>query len=929
MRTYFSTIIARNQPIIEDERGALQVAGFVTKDNWQRVEEIFYAVVEAPADRQPQVLEEACAGDHELLSAVRNLLDADQRQNDTIPRAIRGMMVSVAEPLNVGQRIGAYEVEREIGHGGMGAVYLAFRADDEFQKRVAIKLLRRGLEQPELLARFRQERQILAALDHPYIARLVDGGATEDGRPYLIMDYAEGQSITDYCEQRRLPLAGRCLLFGKVCEAVAHAHRNLVVHRDLKPGNILITPDGLPKLLDFGIAKLLDPSPGERREDTTTLTGMLTPSYASPEQVLGEKITTASDVYSLGAVLFEVLSGQTAYQFANFSPQEIVRVVCEHEPHYGRLPEELDSIVRKAMRKDPHERYASVEALREDLDCYVNGRPVKARAYSLLYHSGKFVRRHWLGVSAAVIATVSLVATTIYAVGQAQRAERRFAQVRQLSNKFLFDFHDSIAHLPGATGARQQVVRTAIEYLDSLAKEATGDAALLSELATAYERVGDVQGNPYHSNLGDAKGAYESYARAMSLRREIGKSADRPASFPEDLLHSALKLADMHSIMGQTAEAERLLSDSIAEFHAGASSARIAGARLYVRRGDVRDKQGRIGEAVDDYRRAVTLIESGLTGQPDAKLWNELSSVKRRLGERLPSVGDRAGARVQLESALAFARKTVEHAEGNAEYVRNRMTAALSLGTYLLQEGDASAAQQHFENALSIAQLLAASDAKNVQASSDLAVVHSRLGDLHSSRGQYQEALAEYEKAVEAAAKASSAGDGNLRYQRDAAYHRLSLGNVAAELKQYDRALREIGAGLNIVDALIARDPRDQDNYLLRAQALRDVAAVHASKRDWNRAIAENQRALEALGQAPVFRRYEGSVCQQLGTAYQELAHTAVGPQKLAHVQEALTWWKRARTAQMEMLKVDGDSPARREELKRIDAQIRLLQRTQ
>lgn len=899
----------------------------MTRDNWQRVEEVFYAVVEAPPDRQRQVLEEACAGDEELLAAVQNLLDADQRQNDTIPRAIRGMMVSISEPLNVGQRIGAYEVEREIGHGGMGAVYLAFRADDEFQKRVAIKLLRRGLENPELVARFRQERQILAALDHPYIARLIDGGATDDGRPYLIMDYAEGQPITTYCDELRLPLPERCRIFQKVCEAVAHAHRNLVVHRDLKPGNILVTPDGSPKLLDFGIAKLLDPQ--EHVDETSTLMGMLTPSYACPEQVRGQKITTASDVYSLGAVLFETLTGHTAYQFANYSPQEIVRVVCEEEPPYGHLPAELDSIVRKAMRKDPRDRYASVDALGEDLFAYASGRPVKARGYSFLYQSSKFVKRHWLAVCAVAIGLVSLMATTIYALGQAQRAERRFAQVRQLASRFLFDFHDSIAQLPGSTEARRQVVRTAIEYLDSLVKEAGGDSLLLSELATAYERVGDVQGNPYYSNLGDTKGAFESYARARALRREISKSAQGMLNFDRDLLNGDLKLADMYSAVGQTEAAVRMLDEALIEFdaHEGPPELRPVAALLHLRRGDVRDKQGRIREAVDDYRKAVALIDAALKEQPTAKLWNDMVAARRRLGERLPAIGDRKGALAELQSALDLAQKTAAQSKGNAEYERNRMTVSLALGTFLLQEGQEAAAQQHFTQALQVAQMLATSDAKNVQASSDLAVVYSRLGDLASYRRQYRDALHSYQQALASAQKAAAADHGNLLYRRDAAYHRLSLGNIAVELPDYELALRELNAGLTAIDELIRADPRDQDNYWLRAQALRDLAAVYAVRRDWDAAIAHNHKALEALGQAPGFRRHEGTVCQQLGSVYQELARTKSPERRTELLREALQWWKRAHAAQLETIKVDGDTAARREELKRIDQQIRLCER--
>lgn len=880
------------------------------RDNWQRIEEIFYAVVETPAGRQQQVLEEAAKGDPEIIQAVKKLLDADQRQNDTIPRAIRGMVTSMTEPLDVGQRIGAYEVEREIGHGGMGTVYLATRADDEFHKRVAIKLLRRGMENPDLVNRFRQERQILAALDHPYIARLIDGGATEDGRPYLIMDYAEGPPATTYCEQRKLPWNERLQIFQKVCEAVAHAHRNLVVHRDLKPGNILVMEDGTPKLLDFGIAKLLDPA--IPAHETGATMGLLTPDYASPEQVRGEKITTASDVYSLGAVLFELLTGKTAYSFANYSPQEVLRVVSEEEPAAGLLPGDLDSIVRKAMRKEPRDRYASVDALREDIARYLEGRPVSARGPSVVYQAGMFLRRHWIAATAVVIAIGSLAGTAVYAMRQAQRAERRFAQVRQLSNKFLFDFHDSIAELSGSTKARQQVVRTALEYLNSLANEATGDVSLLSELATAYERVGDVQGNAYFANLGDTQGAMESYRRAMQLRLQMASLGRTPMIYTHDLMQSYSKLADVNEAIGRNAEAEKLQNDGLAlysKINTPNQQELEAAARLHLHRGDVRDKQGKLREALTDYHAAARLLDRSPV---DPKHMDLLATANRRLGERLPATGDRAQAYERLRTSLEMMEHVVRQEPSNSVYQRNLMTSRMALGSLQLQDDRFDEALQQFDRSREMAELLAKADTRNVRARSDLAAAYSRIGDAHAFRKKHREALPHYQHALAAAEEAARMDSGNLRYQRDVAYYTLNIGNAAAELPDYQQAIRWLEQGSKLVEDLIRRDSSDQDNYWLQAQAYRDLAGVNALMRDWKSALANNRKALEVLDHAPAFRRHSGPVCQQMGEAHEALSQW----------KEALEWWQRAKRIHEESAAVEGDNASRREELRRIDRHI-------
>jgi len=422
-------------------------------------------------------------------------------------------------PSMEGQRFGAYQVIREIGRGGMGAVYLAARADDQFKKRVALKILRADVNAQEVLSRFRHERQILASFDHPNIAGLLDGGSTPAGEPYFVMDYVEGTAIDQYCDSHSLSVAERITLFRQVCSAVQYVHQNLIVHRDLKPGNILVTADGVPKLLDFGIAKILKPEMMATMVNATRAEDrVMTPAYASPEQVRGEPITTASDIYSLGVVLYELLTGRRPYRMKSNTAHELARVICDDEPDKPStaitktdrgtpqpaakveelsrkrstepdrlergLKGDLDNILLKAMRKEPQRRYSSVEQFSEDLHRHLANLPVSAHEDSFRYRSEKFVRRNFIPVAAGSIAVLSLLAgliVTTLAFRQARNdralAESRFEDVRKLAHTFIFDVHDAIQNLSGSTPARSLIVKTGTEYLDRLANAPMSNSA--------------------------------------------------------------------------------------------------------------------------------------------------------------------------------------------------------------------------------------------------------------------------------------------------------------------------------------------------------------------------------------------------------------------------------------------------------------------
>src|ERR1700733_5357269 len=385
--------------------------------NLLRVEAIFHEAFAVPLDARAELVAALTNGDSDLAAEVHSLLKASAAEETE--SASRSTLSADPKSAAEARRIGPYQVDSLLGRGGMGAVYLAHRADGHFEEKVAIKLIDLPLATDVFRERFRQERQILAGLQHPYIARLLDGGVTQNGDLYLAMEYVDGVPIHTFCNQQHLSVPERIELFIRVCEAVQFAHQNLVVHRDLKPDNIFVAEDGTPRLLDFGTAKLLAQSPANTGRDLTREGFQsFTPQYASPEQVLGNPITTASDTYSLGVLLYLLLTGSLPYELKELTTAELLRVICEEPPRKpdhvedsdGRLDSDLEAILLKALRKEPQERYLTAEQLAADVQAHLDGRPVSARRGTLQYRAGKFVRRNRLALAAAALLAVTLAA---------------------------------------------------------------------------------------------------------------------------------------------------------------------------------------------------------------------------------------------------------------------------------------------------------------------------------------------------------------------------------------------------------------------------------------------------------------------------------------------------------------------------------------
>jgi serine/threonine protein kinase/tetratricopeptide (TPR) repeat protein len=582
----------------------------MSPEQWRKIKALFNEAVElAPAERE-FLFNSQDRTDAEILAQVRKLLAAEKKNNFENPVAgVAHLWRDDEAEEFIGKQIGDYKILREIGRGGMGVVFEAVREKDDFSQTVALKILKRGMDSGAMLRRFRHERQILASLEHPNIARLLDGGMSADGLPFFAMEFVAGKPLDEFCAEKDLNLNERLRLFRQICAAVSFAHSRLVVHRDLKPTNILVTGDGTVKLLDFGIAKIVSPE-NEAQNQTVTALGMMTPAYASPEQIRGEIVSTASDIYSLGLILYELLTGVPAYDFPNSRPDEIARIICETEPprpsarisdpgsrisdlketaagknttadsrsktnpkskiqNPKSLRGDLDNIILKALRKEPARRYASVEQFAGDISRHLEGLPVIARPDTFSYRFEKFVSRNRVPVVAGILVFVSLVGGIAATSWQARRAERerklavqRFGEVRQLANNIVFKYYDEVEKLPNSTKVREMLVADSLAYFDSLAKDANADDALKSELARAFIRIGKVQGRAYFSNLGDISGAIENYRRGIDLLEPLAAGSG-DLKLQSDLINAYSELSNALRRQGNSAESETILRKAI------------------------------------------------------------------------------------------------------------------------------------------------------------------------------------------------------------------------------------------------------------------------------------------------------------------------------------------------------------------------------
>ena len=879
-------------------------------ETWQQLKSVFHAAIELAPEDRAAFLAQACDGDSELRTQVDRLLSSHDSAGVFLisPALVDAGVISaggqarVSEEERVGQRIGPYEIIRELGHGGMGTVVLAVRADDQYRKQVAIKLVNRGIDTDLILRRFMMERQILANLEHPNIGRLLEGGSTLDGLPYFVMEFIDGQPITEYCDAHRFTTTQRLELFRQVCAALQYAHQNLVVHRDIKPSNILVTPEGVPKLLDFGIAKLLSPGwATETGEATASMVLLMTPEYASPEQFRGLSITTASDVYSLGVVLYELLSGHHPYRSTSRKPDEMARIILREEPERpstaaSRRPAkgsqseaegddqgtgdngppisetnpqsqirnpkslrgDLDNIVLKALRKEPERRFASVQEFSEDIRRHLEGLPVLASPDTFSYRTSKFVQRHKAGVLAAAVVVIALLAATGITAWQARvarrerdKAENRFNQVRKLATTVLFEYHDGIEKLPGSTPIREKMVKDALEYLDNLSAESSGDSTLQAELAAAYEKVGDVQGNPYGANLGNQDGALISYRKALTIREVLYTANRADAKTKLELSHGYKKVADILWARGENEGALANYRKALVNFSELAQAdpknpQYVNGVNVTLNGiGNVQLQSGDFKGALDTYRNYLDNAKASLAADPADKYNIRILAVANlKVGDALMGVADYAGALTQYE-------KSVEGFYELSASAQNNAPAARLLGLSYARVAMVYRRLKQYEKAVSLnlkaidaQKQVAAADSKNVQSHFDIASTYGNLSDNYLQMGRLDDAVRNVREAIRIFSETLATNPDYSQAQGNLGATYLTCAQILLAKRDANGALENYRKALTILEPEPVRSA--QTNALAQVyEGLGNVQLLRA-----NQAKGQTQQQAECLKEA-------------------------------------------------------------------------------
>ncbi len=861
-------------------------------ENWQKIEEAVVIAVEI-SDKQKRELwlSEFCKGDEKLKSEIESLLVFEKESANFLENSVDPYVAKIlpeTENNFSGKQFGHYKILSEIGTGGMGAVFLAQRDDGEFEQRVAIKIIRQAIAESELINQFKRERQILASLNHPNIAKLLDGGVSADGLPFLAMEFVEGETITKLAEKENLNLEDRLKLFIKVCSAISYAHRNLIVHRDLKPSNILVTLEGEPKLLDFGLAKLLDENLLNDAMQTQTAFRAFTPAYASPEQLKNQPITTASDIYSLGGVFYELLTGSRPFNFEGKTLDEIIKTVSDFDPpmpsavsnskfrisnsenqnnrnlpiaNRKLLAGDLDNIALTALRKEPERRYQTVEAFAGDIEKYLKGLPVSARPNTFQYRASKYVKRHKVGVLAASLIFLFLIGGIFATLWQAQRAEeqrikaeKRFNDVRKLATSNLFEIHPKIENLPGATEARELLLKRALEYLDSLFAETIGDTELQSELAAAYEKVGDVQGRINQPSLGNTDAALTSYRKAQVLRENLAVADSGNIEKQSDLANNYQQIGFLLWWSSDTKGAIEFYEKSLAIWeklvaeNPNSYQLREKLAKAQMLYGDIPAWDNETEKALLLYRSASEIFQTLSTEQPaDLLIKSDLARSHSRLADAYKGGGD-------LENAVREAALSVEIYEplitAEPENLKTRRGLWISYfrqcEIYLIKKDRANAAKS-CRKLTPIAEMLVKADPKELIAQRDLAVSFYHTGEIFVLESNFISALAEYHKSLELVAKIAETASDKTEFERNMALNYIAIGKVERYRNHLDAALENEKKALELIEKFLNKDPENPAPRINQAAAYREIGEIFILRQNKSEAQKNFKSALEIL----------------------------------------------------------------------------------
>jgi len=743
---------------------------------WEKIEKNFHKALKLDPKERDTFLLELAEVNSGTASTVKQLLDSHFESEHFLESPIFDDIIS-----HPNERIGSWKIDKQIGKGGMSTVYLADRADGSFSRHVAIKFLHGFAPGQEVFNRMRAEQKILASLDHPHICRLLDAGIHTNGRPYFIMEFVDGQRIDKWCIGNQLPVQQRLELFVQVCEAVSYAHQRLIVHRDIKPSNILVDKKGTVKLLDFGIAKIVEE---KQQEPLITKPGseIMTPEFASPEQFQNQPVTTATDVYALGQLLYLLLTDAIPFNFNGKSSYEIGKIVIDNNPDkpsdkvlelYSsstkstsyknlnahqlckQLRGDIDNIILKALRKDPQRRYQSAEQLKNDILNYIQNRPVSARRDSFAYVSKKFIKRHRTAVIGTCIAALLLIGVTLFSFWQAEIAntqkeiaEQRAADISSMANSLIFDLHDSIVNIPGSTPIRESIVAEAVTYLDKLAETENAETDLLLDLTVAYHKVGDVQGNPTNNNLGRPEDALESYRKGEVFVQSVLRSEPGHLRGRELLAIIYEKTADVEADLGEIAEAHEHMMNSV-------------------------NISKNLAEEFPEnkYRQfayAVSLIKLGdLTGNPNFRnLDNKDEALKL------------------YKSAENVLLPVYNDEPGNTDYIKYMGIVYERLGVIYYYKKYIDEAIWCYEESMKLRQELLRKAPNNTDYVRDIAVAHEKIADVHKDQNQLDTSLHHYMEAHSLFTRLAGSDPENSTAQRSVAISYIHLGDLFYHLEQ-------------------------------------------------------------------------------------------------------------------------------------------------
>jgi serine/threonine protein kinase len=744
-------------------------------ERWKLIQDIFQRALELPAGERYEYVSRACGGDRELEVEVGSLLANDSTGTATLRFGLASDLKRLAREASFtesGLRVGPYRLISELDGGGMGVVYLAVRSDDHYFQIVAIKMIRRGMDSPVLAQRLRAERQVLATLTHPNIGAILDGGDTEDGRPYMVMEYVEGQPITEASETRGLSIGQRVDVFQSVYAAVHYAHQKLVIHRDIKPGNVLVTSDGLVNLIDFGISKPLVPEliPGGPAP-TEAWQKLMTPDYASPEQVLGKSLTLATDIYSLGVLLFELLTGARPYSLRDLTPAAAEKVVLEQEPRRpssvkelskgarAELSGDLDRIVLMAMEKDPSRRYLSAEEFSQDLQRFLEGKPVRARRATPIYRLRKFAGRHKTGSFLACANATVMVGSGLFYAWQSRLTDQKVAQMENIADAATSDLTEKLQQSSLPVEVQASLFRTAFQSLVRLRESSGNDPRVLLSLSKAFARIGDLEGSPFVGNLGDQASTVTSYQESLRAAREANSRLGHEES-AKAVSEAYLRLCNLESFLGRAQQAESDCRQTVAwsrqvwQQKPEDPDRRALMARSYSGLGNMQLDELQPDQAVATLRSGLRVFGSDLNGTQDHD--RVVFFLYRNLAVALSEFGS-------LEEAISVFRKSMAAAERLAHdfpystrarrilYLSYQTIVAPLAGEKMLNVGDTKTSRFYARKSLDLAKSLAAADPNNAQAHQDLGFAYESMGD--ALRLTQPAAAAEYYRKAIAIAK--------------------------------------------------------------------------------------------------------------------------------------------------------------------------------